>query len=220
MNQTMTETTSKTPDTAAIELFKQALAEGKTTEEALQMVVASAVKKVPTARKDNLAYIASLRNIPEVRRVKKIAYAKVSKSKERPEAVARYQEEIKAADEKLNELLSEVNQAKEPWKKAMELGEDAKGAFQYFLTPYKDEIDKAVDKAAAKMTKAEVKAALLAIKPIIPDELPELFKPVATERLNNGDMMLLTIFRKASFLKNPPKVEPKTSTKAPETEKK
>jgi len=182
------------------EVFEQALSQGKSKEEALQMIVAEASKKVSSPRRDNIQFIQSLNSIPEVRKAKKVAYAKVSKSKDKPEAVARYQLEIQAADKRLNELLSEVNQAKEPWKKAMELGEDAKGAFTYFIQSYKDAVDKKVEKATGKMTKSEVKAALLKLSPSIPTDLPEVLKTVASDRVHNQDMMLITIFRKVSFL--------------------
>lgn len=186
--------------TTLTQMFEQAISQGKTKEEALQLIVAEASKKTTTPRRDNLAYIKGLTSIPEVRKAKKIAYAKVSKSKDKPDAVARYQQEIKVADERLNELLSEVNQAKEPWKKSMELGEEAKGAFTYFITSYKDEVDKKLEKATSKMTKAEVKAALLKITPSTPSDIPEVLKAVAAERIKNQDMMLITIFRKVNFL--------------------
>ena len=210
--ETTIETTEQTKKTLS-DIFEQALSQGKSKEEALQMIVAEASKKVSSPRRDNIQFIQSLTSIPEVRKAKKVAYAKVSKSKDKPEAVARYQLEIQAADKRLNELLSEVNQAKEPWKKAMELGEDAKGAVTYFIQGYKEEIDKKLEKAVGKMTKSEVKAALLKITPTVPADLPEVLKDVASERVHNQDMMLITIFRKVNFLSSGVKTSGKKDEK-------
>lgn len=173
---------------------------GKTLEEALQLALAEA--QHTQVRRDNIEYIKTLHNIPEVRRMKKVAYAKISKSKGKDDAIARYKLEVEAADEKLNELLAEVNSAKKPWEKAMELGEDAAAAFNYYLSSYKDNVDKLVDKKTKGITKAEVKVALLKINPEIPEDFPEMFKSVAAERVHNGDMMLVTVLRKVAYLKS------------------
>ena len=177
---------------------QELMAEGKTMEEALQSVIQAASKTQP--RRDNVAYIESLNNLPEVRRVKKIAYAKISKSKGKEEAIARYKQEIEAADFRLTELLKEVNSAKVPWKKAMELGEDAASAFNYYFATFKDQVDKEVEKRAKGKTKAEVKAALLKISPVLPEAMPEIFFDVAVERVNNGDMMVVTVLKKVAYL--------------------
>ncbi len=177
---------------------QELMAEGKTMEEALQSVIQAASKTQP--RRDNVAYIESLNNLPEVRRVKKIAYAKISKSKGKEEAIARYKQEIEAADFRLTELLKEVNSAKCPWKKAMELGEDAASAFNYYFATFKDQVDKEVEKRAKGKTKAEVKAALLKISPVLPEAMPEIFFDVAVERVNNGDMMVVTVLKKVAYL--------------------
>lgn len=173
---------------------------GKTLDEALQLALADAQHVNP--QRDNIAYIKSLRNIPEVRRMKKVAYAKISKSKGKEDSIIRYKLEVAAADERLNELLSEVNAASKPWEKAMELGEDAAAAFNYYLSSYKDNVDKLMDKKTKNVTKAEVKAALLKINPEIPEDMPEMFRPVAADRVHNGDMMLMTVLRKVSYLKS------------------
>ena len=180
--------------------IQELVAEGKTLEEALQVVLTESSKTQP--RRDNVAYIESLTNLPEVRRVKKIAYAKISKSKGKDEAIARYKQEIEAADLKLTELLKEVNSAECPWKKAMELGEDAASAFNYYFSTYKDQIDKEVEKKAKGKTKAEVKAALIKISPVLPGDMPEIFHEVAVERVQNGDMMVVTVLKKVGYLQS------------------
>ena len=184
-----------------------------TLEEALQKVWAEAftasqksqamVSRSGQPKKDNIAYIQSLTDLPEVRRVKKVAYAKKSKSKNNPEAVARYEQEIKAAEDKLNELLALVNSAETPWLKAKELGEPVEGQFNYFLLPYEEKLNDQVDAIAAKrkLTKAQVKAALLAIKPEVPEDIPEELKAAMQTRIDNKDMRVVTVARKAAFVK-------------------
>lgn len=212
-NNTTTNNTQKADNpTITLEMMKQLndmVAQGMSLEQALQMAFEAGLKAKPKAhrngqpKKDNIAYIQGLMDLPEVRRVKKVAYAKKSKSKNNPEAVARYEREIAAADAKLNELLAMVEAAETPWLKAKELGEPVEGQFNYYLLPYEDELNKQVDAIAArkKATKAQVKAQLLAIKPGVPEEIPEELKPAMQTRIDNKDMRVVTVARKAAFVK-------------------
>ena len=209
MNQnTMSENTmienTMSENTTLTTKYEALIKSGMTQEEALKSLVTGASQKTTTSnpRRDQVAYIESLNSIPETRKARKIAYAKISKSKGKPDAIARYQLEIKAADKKLNELIIEVGNAKEPWKKSMELGEDAKGALTYFINSYKDRVDTDLDKKTKGKTRAEVKVALMKNSPSIPNDFPEILKDAASERVNNGDMMLVTVFRKAAYLKS------------------
>ena len=152
-------------------------------------------------RRDTVGYLDKLENIPEVRRVKKIAYAKISKSKGKEDAIARYKLEIEKADEVLNRLLADVNSAEEPWKRAMELGESADAAFNYYLTSYTANIEAAVKIKSKGLTNAQVKAALQVLKATVPDDLPEILKATWERRVENQDMMLITLSKKVAFLK-------------------
>ena len=212
MKNTTTNTQKADNPTITLEMMteiNQLVANGMPLEQALQMAFEAGLKaqtKVSRSgqpRKDNIAYIESLTNLPEVRRVKKVAYAKKSKSKNNPEAVARYEKEIAAADAKLNELLQLVNSAETPWLKAKELGETVEGQFNYFLLPYEDELNGKADAIAAKAkaTKAQVKAKLLAIKPEVPEDVPEELRPAMQTRIDNKDMRVVTVARKAAFVK-------------------
>lgn len=214
-----TNTTTQKADNQTItkemlaELNKLVLEKGLSLEEAMQQVwtmgftagqkAKATTHSNGTPKRDNLAYIEGLNDIPEVRRVKKVAYAKKSKSKNNPEAVARYEKEIAAADAKLNTLLAMVEQAETPWLKAKELGETVEGQFNYFLLPYEDDLSKKVDAIAAKRkaTKAQVKAILLGLKPEVPAEVPEELKPAMQVRIDNKDMRVVTVARKAAFVK-------------------
>ena len=159
--------------------------------------------KTPTPRRDNLTYISTLRNIPEVRRLKKIAYAKISKSKDKPEAVDRYRKEVAQADEVLNQLLAEIAADKTPWKKALELGEDEAAAFNYFLQDYKDKIDDELKELAKakNLTNAEVKAELQKTKLVIPTAVPKELREAMAERIKRGDQMVQTVAKKAAYIK-------------------
>lgn len=194
----MNQNTNSNINTSATEKMAQEIqklmSEGKTLEEALQQVVT--VKTVSVGRRDTLAYIKECRNIPEVRRLKKIAYAKISKSKGKLDAIARYKEEIKVAEDRLNDLIKEVNAAEIPWQKAMELGEDADAAFNYFFSSFKEQVDKALDKATKSMTRAQVKAELQTTTPKLPSKLPELLQPAMQKRMDNQDMQVITTAKK------------------------
>lgn len=175
---------------------------GKSLQEALQVALGEVKAPVPAGRIDHIAYIASLRDLPEVRRVRKIAYAKISKSKGKTEAIARYKLEIVEADKKLNELLAEVDGAEVPWMKAMELGENAAGAFNFYLGDYEAGVEAELKdlKLKANLTNAQLKAALQVTKVLVPNDVPEVFREVILQRINNGDMRLITIARKAAFV--------------------
>jgi hypothetical protein len=76
--------------------------DGKSMAEALQAVLP---KSTGRAGIDHVALINSMNNLEELRKAKKTAHAKKSKSKDKPEAAARYQLEIDAATARINELI-------------------------------------------------------------------------------------------------------------------
>ena len=187
-----------------VKRVQELLNSGMTMEEAIGVVLQERVAANASSgpRRDNIAYINGLTNITEARRCKKIAYAKISKSKGKIVAIARYKEEVAAATKIVESLVGQAQVAKVPWKKAMELGEDAAGAFNYYyLTPLAEKIDKALAKKTKGMTRGQVKAAILAILPSTPEDVPEVLKPVWAARMAHGDMMVITLARKLTFVK-------------------
>jgi hypothetical protein len=172
---------------------------GKSTDEALREVLEAELPKARTG-KDNIANIKALRNIPELRRVRKIAYAKISKSKGKEDSIARYKKEIEACDLRINELIAEVNAAEIPWKKAMELGEDAAGALNYFIPDFKDRVDGALDRITKDMTKAKIKSQLQDLQAKVPSQVPDELKAAFQERVDHSDMMLITICKKMALV--------------------
>lgn len=184
--------------------------QGKTLEEALLMVLSQAesegkIRKAtnPTGpRKDNIAYIQGLNDLPELRRVKKIAYAKKSKSKNNPAACERYDQEIAEASKRINQLLALIPNDETGWLKAKELGEDAATQFNYFLVPFEENLNERVDAVAKKkgLTKAQVKAALIAAKAEVPAAVPEELKAAMAERMAHNDQRVLTVAKKAAYV--------------------
>lgn len=166
----------------------------KVLEEAKIQVVSSAPRGMAISR------IKKSRNIPELRNIRKIAYAKISKSKGNEPAIARYRLEVKAAEAKLNVLLGEVSQARYPWKMAMKLGEDAAGAFNYYLETLKNEVDQAIVVLKKQRTNAQVKAETQVQDIVVPDQVPAELKPAMQGRIKNGDMQVITICRQLAFI--------------------
>lgn len=166
--------------TSQAEKITALLAEGKTLEEAL------AVTSLKTKREsvDRIEYISNLASLEELRLARKTAYAKKSKSKDKPEALARYQAEIDLASSRINELIAEINESQVPWMRAIELGETADGSVQYFLTDTELEVNEYFEKAVG--TKAQIKALTRQTPPntdFVPDELKDAF----IRRLGNQD---------------------------------
>jgi DNA repair exonuclease SbcCD ATPase subunit len=177
---------------------QELMATGKTMQEAMQEVLTAELK--PTTAKDNVGKIKELRNLPELRRVKKIAYAKISKSKGKEDSIARYKEEIKACETRINELIAEITASEVPWKKSMELGEDAAGALNYFLADYKTKIEEELGKKTKGMTNAKIKSALQETKATVPQDIPEELKAPLMNRIERGDMLVITLCKTVSFL--------------------
>lgn len=185
-----------------MELVKQ----GKSPEEAMLEVLKGEESRVKVSKAsspriaDRVAYIQGLNSIQEVRKARKTAYAKKSKSKDKPEACDRYEKEIEAATAKLNELLAEVNSAECPWKKALELGETVDGALQYFVQDLEAETEKAWDSISGH-TKAEIKVFCQGAQvtdSLIPDELKETFNT----RVEHKDQRLISLVQKAQSLED------------------
>jgi hypothetical protein len=180
------------------------LAEGKSLGEALAIIMKEAEASKPAgygARRDTIGYLSTSNDLYDIKRLKNIAKAKISKSKNLPDSIARYKKEIEAADKRINELTRIINSADEPWKKAMEFNEPAKSAFTYYLNSLKDKVDAECDKLTKGWTRAQVKAALLNITPVIPEESPEELKPIWKERIEHQDMLVITVARKISLTK-------------------
>lgn len=188
---------------AEVKRVQELMEAGKSLEEALALVIEEAklAGQGSNTRRDNIAYIKSLRNLPEARRCKKIAHAKISKSKGKAASIANYRAEIAAATEVIKALEKEIESAEIPWKKAMELGEDAAGAFNWYLAGITGAIEEAVKEAKGKMTNAELKAALLAIQPKVPSFVPKVFKGVWATRMSRMDMQVIALAKKAAFVK-------------------
>lgn len=169
-----------------------------TQEEALQkMFEAGQASKPKTTRQvvDRIAYIQEMTSIQEVRKARKIAYAKKSKSKDKPEAIARYEQEIKTATDKLTQMLQVVNSSESPWKTALEMGETVDGALQLFIQDLEQEVEAEWKVQGKPYTKAQVKTFCQSqdITQVAKDLIPEPLQETFTNRLNNKDQRLKTL---------------------------
>ncbi len=170
------------------------MAQGKTLEEAIGLTMTKAPSTKRTG--DKLQELKEMRDLSDLRAARKIAYASLSKSKNRPEAVARYKAEIEAATERLNELLAEVNAAEIPWKKALELGDTVDGAFQFFIQDMEQLVNKELDKLTTGLTKAQIKASLMKMTRKVPSRIPEDLRACAQTRVEHNDMRVITLIQK------------------------
>ena len=134
-------------------------------------------------------------SISEVRKARKIAYAKKSKSKDKPEAVARYEQEIQTATDKLTQMLQVVNSSETPWKTALEMGETVDGALQLFIQDLEQEVEAEWKELGKGYTKAQVKTFCQSrdISQVAKDLIPEPLQETFNNRLANKDQRLKTL---------------------------
>ena len=220
-NTKETITVTKAATTQAQKIQELMTNQNMTLEEALTVVNT----KVPRSQIDRVALIKAMTSLTDLRKARKTAYAKKSKSKDHPEAAERYQKEITAAADRLNELIALINSADTPWKVALEYGDTPDGALQYFITSLEQEVQ--VFFNTTPFTKSELKSLLQKTKirqDFIPDDLVEPFQ----RRLANRDQRLQTLAARytlmSSFKENPDSLpitpkDVKDSKKDPKVEK-
>lgn len=187
--------------------------EGMTLEEALAEVMKG---NNQTKITDRVAWISSLDSISELRKATKIAFAKKSKTKSGSgnlDTIARYEEEIRAGQDRLKELLAQATD----WKKAIELGEDVKGYTNMYIQELEAEVTAKLDKLLEGKSKSTIKN-LIKEQPDIMIEVPEEVQEVFSERVGNRDMRVVTLVKKVHLLNSlttetPEKTSRKTSSK-------
>lgn len=197
---------------AAVKM-KELMDGGMTMEEALAELKlapkAASSTGTRTVIPDRVAHMNGMNSISELRKAIKIAFAKKSKGKDKPESVEKYQKEINAGQKRLNELLAEVNQAADPIAKAIELGEEPSSVVQRILDQYEDAADtglKAVQEAK-KLTNKTVKDLVANFDTSTPVEiharlsgLGEDYLKVYTDRAGRNDQRILTINKRLNFI--------------------
>lgn len=185
--------------------IEELLGTGKTLQEALDIVMKESQVAQPKIV-DRVTWISSLGNITELRTATKIAFAKKSKSKGNPEAIARYEKEIKAGQARLNELLAQVDG---DYKKALELGESIEGAAHLFLQEVKSKVDNKIEHIQG-ITKAEIKRQVQKMDIEFPKNTPEDIQKILEDRAKRGDMLVITTLKRIAWLrarKNESKVD-------------
>lgn len=167
---------------------------------------------------NRVEWMGTLNNIAELRKAIKIAFAKKSKAKDKPDTFKKYEAEIKAGQTRLNGLLAEVNQAKDPIAKAVELGEEPTGVVQLVLDHYEGIIDKELKelKDSKKLTDKGLKDLVNNMTRDIPEEikvrlesLGEEYLEVYNSRANRGDQRVLTVNKRLNFVRAQVADEPK-----------
>ncbi|MGI5881309.1 MAG: hypothetical protein ACOX6L_12160 [Syntrophomonadaceae bacterium] len=208
------QSTSKGNDNIAVlsaELAEKALKmstdEGIDLKEALERVLKTRPSVVRPQIENRVEWISSLDNLEELRRAIKIAHAKKSKAKTAGNdvAIARYENEIKAGQDRYNELVAAINTSADPLKAAIENGESVSGVIQMVLQKYeeflKPELENLADELnlMKKTLKLRIRKASKETPKSILKELealgPEYLKNYTT-RLNNGDQRISTINRR------------------------
>jgi hypothetical protein len=177
--------------------------EGKSLEEALAIVMKGVVPSNKIV--DRVAHIRGLSNLVELRNATKIAFAKKSKSKDNPEAVKRYELEIKAGQDRLNELLAEIDQHEHRCLRALELGESPEGAVQLWLEDMEARTNRALEDyiVETRSSRASIRRAIGDQKTETPESLIENLNshdarllPIYENRLSRGDQRVATLNRK------------------------
>ena len=174
-----------------------------TMEEALEAAAQKPAKRPTIANR--VEWISGLTNLAELEKAIRIAYAKKSKAKGKPETIEKYEAEIKAGQDRKNELLLEINQAEDRVAKAIELGMDPSKLLQDVLADMEDEVAVAIaDLAEAKgITKKALKDIMTTqatgIHPDIAERLGDLgqdFLDRYEERKGNGDQRVISLNKK------------------------
>lgn len=182
--------------------IEEMLANGVSLQEALDLVVKEekAATKPFNKIEDRVTWIYELNNISELRLAIKSAFGKKSKAKTAGQSakVEKYQLEVESGQKKLNELLAEVGKAEVRYIKALELGEDIKGAAHLYLTDLASLVETKI--AKLDLTNAAIKREVQKHQPSFPKNTPEELRQSIQQRLDNGDMMVNTLFKKVAFI--------------------
>lgn len=182
---------------------------GKSLEEALAIVM----KEVVPSNKilDRVAHMRSMTNLSELRNAIKIAFAKKSKSKDNPEAIKRYDLEVKAGQDRLNELLAEIDQHEHRCLRALELGESPEGAVQLWLEDMEARTNRDMEDhiLESRASRASVRRSIGDQKTATPESVKENLDrhdkrllPIYENRLSRGDQRVATLNRKIHLMES------------------
>lgn len=190
--------------------------EGMSMAEALQKVIgentpapAAPSTRIQMTADGRVSWISSLSNIADLKKAVKIAFAKKSKSKDKPASVARYEDEIKAGQARLNELIALINTAEDPIAKAIELGDEESGIVQRILGVFEAGLDDKLSKiqAAKKLTNKQIKDEVNSTSDAVPvsivvklGELGPKYLEIYEGRGKRGDQRIITLNKRLNYL--------------------
>jgi uncharacterized protein YoaH (UPF0181 family) len=169
------------------------MAEGKSLEEALTIALADQPGDSKTHH--SLEGIKSMTDLQELRRIRKVAFAKISKGSKNATTMASYHEEQTAASERITELLKEIKASASPWEKAKAYNEDLSGITQIFLDSYQKTLNDKLDKAInGKLTKVAIKG-LIARSKMTTSLVPKELEAGLLVRAKANDQRVVTLLR-------------------------
>ncbi len=159
--------------------------------------------------KSALDRLEEMDTIAEVRRFIQIAHAKKSKAKGKPEVEARYEEEIRLGQEKLNELLAMVDDPKE----LLEKGEDTSRVLQAWILKKEGDLKSEMMRIGAitgkdnltRRAKSLLKEVEIYVAPELEKEIEETIpegSSIFKDRLERGDKRVWNIVRMFNFLRS------------------
>jgi hypothetical protein len=191
---------------------------GMSMEEALQKILEEAMpakttgaSRIQMTGSERVNWISSLSNLEELKKAIKVAFAKKSKAKsaDKPETIARYEEEIEAGKARLNELIAEINKSADPIATALKYGESVSGIIQLILDNKEAGLDDkmSVIQSNLKKTNKEFKDMVNATPTETPASVlaklgelgPEYIK-LYEERATKGDQRILTLNKRLNLL--------------------
>jgi len=182
-----------------VKRVKSLMEEGKSLETAIEIAAEELIEGLnPSNRID---WIKGLTNISEVRKAIHRAHAKKSKSKDKE----KYEKEIEAGYERLNELLAEADKSENPIKAMLEGGEEPSKVLHHWLRDKENEIKRELDQMKVSNNKRKElinkqptntpKCLIEELRGIAPD-LVKLYQ----DRVTRKDQGVLALNRKTRLL--------------------
>lgn len=112
------------------------IARGKSEEEikkALESLVSEAQASAPRALKDRVEYFKTAEDLTRIRKEIKTAFASKAKMRSNPQAVERYEKQIKAGQYRLAELQAQALASEDPIQALIKLNEEPSALLQQWI---------------------------------------------------------------------------------------
>lgn len=157
-------------------------------------------KKAPKPKRDNIAYVQGLNSIASVRKFYQTAVAKRAKSIGKDEAVARYEAEMAAAKERLEQLLLEAEESDNVLLALLERDEEPNKILTYYIKSKEAEFKQWVEDNEFKVPKSALKNITDEVPSEFLQELPLDLHEAIFQRHEKMDFRLRAICRTFNFV--------------------